>query len=300
MNNLAKRIWKFRFIYLLMLPGLIGYIIFNYIPMGGVILAFKDYYVADGILKSPWVGLKYFKLIFSMSDFYKVLWNTLIINIERLIFGFPAPIILAIMIYEVSSVKFKKTVQTLVYLPHFISWVVIAGIITALLSSSGVVNTAITKLGFQKINFLTNPSTFRPLIIVSGIWKTTGWGTIIYLAALAGINTEIYESAYIDGATKMQRIRYITLPLILPTVSVMLILNFGQMMYGGFDQIYNLYNSVVYDVGDVLDTYLYRVGLTQGRYEMATAVGLFTNLVNMILLVTVNKVSKTISGTGIY
>lgn len=300
MNNLAKRIWKFRFIYLLMLPGLIGYIIFNYIPMGGVILAFKDYYVADGILKSPWVGFKYFKLIFSMSDFYKVLWNTLIINIERLIFGFPAPIILAIMIYEVSSVKFKKTVQTLVYLPHFISWVVIAGIITALLSSSGVVNTAITKLGFQKINFLTNPSTFRPLIIVSGIWKTTGWSTIIYLAALAGINTEIYESAYIDGATKMQRIRYITLPLILPTVSVMLILNFGQMMYGGFDQIYNLYNSVVYDVGDVLDTYLYRVGLTQGRYEMATAVGLFTNLVNMILLVTVNKVSKMISGTGIY
>ena len=218
----------------------------------------------------------------------------------RLLFGFPVPIILALLLNEVSSAKYKRCIQTIIYLPHFISWVVISGILFALLSTDGMVNSFLGIFGVAKINFLTNTKAFRPLIIISDIWKEMGWGTIIYLAAITGISQDMYEAAEIDGANRFKRIIYITLPSILPTVSVLLIMKLGRLMTGGFDQVFNLYNEAVYEVGDIIDTYIYRTGLTQGRFSAATAVGLFLNIINMCMLLASDKISKAVGGSGLY
>ncbi len=295
-----KRMWNYRAIYVMALPAIVFYVIFHYFPMYGTLIAFKDYWVSKGIMGSPWVGLDHFNIIFSMPKFWQVFRNTLEINLLKLVFSFPVPIILALLLNEVRQIYFKRTVQTIIYLPHFISWVTIAGIVLILLSDKGMVNNLIVMFGGEKIKFLTSPALFRPLLVLTDIWKEAGWGTIIYLAAMAGISPELYEAAEVDGANRWKKILNITLPGLLPTISILLILRIGHMMTGGFDQIFNLYNPIVYDVGDIIDTYTYRIGLTEGRFSLAAAVGLFLNIINCILLFTVNRISRKISGTGLY
>lgn len=299
-SELRKRIMGYRMLYVMLLPAIVFLIIFSYIPMYGASIAFKDFWITKGILGSPWVGLEHFEKIFRTEKFWQVFRNTIEINLLRLVFGFPAPIILAILLNEVRQKFFKRSIQTIIYLPHFISWVTIAGIIFSILSTEGLVNNIIVAFGGTPINFLTNDGMFRPLLIISGIWKEIGWGTIIYMAALAGINPDLYEAATVDGANRFKQIIYITLPSLLPIISILLILNFGSMMNGGFDQVFNLYNTMVYESGDVIDTYVYRIGLTQGEYSVATAIGLLLNVINFTLLVLVNYTSKKLSGQGIY
>jgi ABC-type polysaccharide transport system, permease component len=299
-SELRKRIIGYRMLYVMLLPAIAFLLIFNYIPMYGATIAFKDFWITKGIMGSPWVGLEHFQKIFDTDKFWEVFRNTIEINLLRLVFGFPAPIILAILLNEVRQRFLKRSIQTIIYLPHFVSWVTIAGIIFSLLSTDGLVNKVVVAMGGEPINFLTNDHMFRPLLIVSGIWKEAGWGTIIYMAALAGVNPNLYEAAMVDGANRFKQALYITLPSLLPIISILLILNFGSMMTGGFDQVFNLYNTMVYKSGDVIDTYVYRIGLTQGEYSMATAIGLFLNVINFMLLMIVNYVSKRLSGQGIY
>jgi putative aldouronate transport system permease protein len=299
-NDVWRRILKYRMLYVMVLPSVAFLFIFHYIPIYGASIAFKDFWVTKGILGSPWVGFEHFEKLFRTDKFWQVFRNTIEINLLRLAFGFPAPIVLAILLNEVRNRLFKRSIQTIVYLPHFISWVTIAGIIFTLLSNEGLVNKAIIALGGDPVNFLTSNGMFRPLLVLSGIWKEVGWGTIIYLAALAGVNPDLYEAATVDGANRFKQILHITLPSLLPIISILLILNFGSMMNGGFDQVFNLYNTMVYESGDVIDTYVYRIGLTQGEYSVATAIGLFLNLINFVLLVIVNWTAKRIGGQGIY
>lgn len=299
-STVLKRMIKYKMLYVMLLPAIVFLLIFNYVPMYGAIIAFKDFWVTKGILGSQWVGLEHFSTLFKTDKFWQVFRNTIEINLLRLVFGFPAPIILALLLNEVRHKLFKRSVQTIVYLPHFISWVTIAGIIFSILSDGGLVNSIIVAFGGENISFLTSNSMFRPLLVISGIWKEVGWGTIIYMAALAGVNPDLYESATIDGANRFKQVIYITLPSMLPIISILLILNFGSMMNGGFDQVFNLYNPMVYESGDIIDTYVYRIGLTQGKYSVATAIGLFLNVINFILLIIVNHTSKRLSGQGIY
>lgn len=299
-QTLWQRVKEHREYYIMLLPALLFVLIFAYLPMYGIIVAFKDYYSTKGIWGSAWVGFDNFRQIFQLQKFWQVIRNTLEINVLRLVFDFPAPIILALMLNEVRCRWFQRVTQTVVYLPHFISWVVVSGIMFNILSSDGLLNSIITALGGEQVKFLSNSSTFRPLLVISQIWKEVGWGTIIYLAALSGISPEYYEAAMIDGAGRFKQIFYITLPFLAPTVSIMLILRMGQMMVGGFDQVFNLINPSVYDVGDVIDTYIYRIGLVDGRFSMASAVGLFLNVINCFLLLSVNKISQKIGGVGLY
>lgn len=295
-----SRVIEYRSVYLLMLPALIGFAVFAYGPLYGIQLAFKEYWVMEGIANSPWVGFDNFRTIFQLEKFWKVMGNTLIISSQKLIFGFPMPIILALLLNEVHNSKFKKGIQTVVYLPHFVSWVIMYGIIYALLGNSGFINSLFSALGLSKFNFLANPAAFRPLVFLSQIWKEAGWKSIIYLAALSGISPALYESATVDGANRWQKITKITIPSLAPTISTLLILDCGKLMTAGFDQILNLYNETVYSVGDIVQTYVYRIGITEGKYEMAIAVNLFLNVINLILLITVNKISKKTSGVGLY
>lgn len=300
-SAVLKKAWSYRELYIMLIPAVLCYAVFCYGPMYGITIAFKDYWSTKGILGSPWVGFANFEEIFSQGYFWKVFKNTLILNFGRLLFGFPTPIILALLLNELRSNTYKRVIQTIIYLPHFISWVIIAGIIFALFSNSGMINTIIENMGFSKINFLTSTNTFRPLVIISDVWKEMGWGTIIYLAAIAGISPELYEAAIVDGAGRWQRMLNITLPSILPTIAILLIMNVGGLVSGGgFDQIYNLYNEAVYDVGDVIDTYVFRVGLGNGEFEIGTAIGLFLNVMNIALVLITNTISKKVSGVGLY
>ncbi len=295
-----KKIWEYKELYIMLIPAILTYLVFSYGPMYGVVLAFKDYWASKGILGSPWVGFDNFRTIFGLAKFWDVFRNTFVINMYRLIFGFPAPLILALLINEVHSLKYKRIVQTVVYLPHFISWVVISGIIFALFSNDGMINNILVGLGVDKVNFLSNNDTFVPMVIISGIWKEIGWGTIVYLAAISGISPEFYEAAIVDGANRFKQTIYITIPCLVPTILVLLIMKLGGIMTGGFDQIFNMYNEAVYDSGDIIDTYVYRIGLSEGKFSLATAVGLFLNIINMFMLIAGNVISKKISGTGLY
>ncbi|OPA73371.1 protein lplB [Paenibacillus selenitireducens] len=299
-QDLLKRMNNYKMLYVMLLPAIVFLTIFNYIPMYGASIAFKDFSITKGILGSPWVGFDHFTKLFQTDKFWQVFRNTIEINLLRLVFGFPAPVILAILLNEIRNKYFKRSIQTIIYLPHFISWVTIAGIMFSLLSNDGLFNQIIALFGGESVNFLTSNFMFRPILIISGIWKEVGWGTIIFLAALSGINPDLYEAATVDGANRFKQIIYITLPGLLPIISILLILNFGSMMNGGFDQVFNLYNTMVYESGDVIDTYVYRIGLTQGKYSVATAIGLFLNIINFALLIIVNYASKKMSGQGIY
>lgn len=299
--NKWNRYKKNKYLFLLLAPVLIWYAVFHYGPMYGIQLAFKDFYVMKGIGESPWVGFKHFHYIFYMSpDFWKIIRNTLQISFYQILFGFPAPIILALLFNEVRLMFFKKVAQTISYLPHFLSWIVLGGIMITLLSpENGVVNYFVELLGFKPIYFLGNESWFRFTLIVSAIWKEVGWGMIIYLAALAGVDQQLYEAAVIDGANRWKQTLHITLPSILPVITILLILRVGGILDAGFDQIFTLYSPAVYDVADVLDTYVYRVGLQNAQFSLTTAVGLFKNVVALILVLSTNYIVKKMGQEGI-
>ena len=300
-KGLTKYLWKHKYMYLMLVPAIVYYVIFCYVPMYGASIAFKDFNPMQGIMKSPWVGFDVFEQLFGMSTFYSVFWNTIRISLIRLIFGFPFPIIVALMLNELRWNRVKRVIQTAIYIPNFISWVVLGGIMTSLLSmDSGIVNGIIKMLGFQPIGFLTDERYFVPTMVVSMIWKTFGWNTIIYLAAMTGIDPQLYEAATVDGANRWQRLLHITLPCIRSTIIVVLITRIGSLMQAGFEQIFVLYHPGVYGTADIIDTYVYRMGLQEGKFELASAVGLFKSVVNFILVVIANKTARMMGEEGIY
>lgn len=293
--------WKHKYLVLLFAPAILYYVIFHYVPIYGLLLAFKNYKFSLGIWGSEWVGLEHFKDLFSLGSFWEVFRNTIVISGYKLIYGFPAPIILALLLNEVRHALFKRAVQTISYLPHFLSWVVIAGLFTQFLSPSiGPINILLQSIGLQPIYFLADSNWFRTVLVSTEIWKDIGWGTIIYLAALTGINPELYEASKVDGASRFQNIYYITLPSMAPVITIMLIFAIGKMVNDDFDQIFNLYNPSVYNVGDVLSTYTYRRGLIQMEYSFATAVGLFKNVIAFVMIIATNAIAKKINNYGLW
>ncbi|MDI4645028.1 ABC transporter permease [Cohnella hashimotonis] len=288
--------------YLLILPGALFFLIYRYVPMLGIVIAFQDYSPFLGFSGSEWVGLQHFRDIFSSAEIGRVLWNTLSLSMLQILFAFPAPIILALLLNEMRSELFKRFIQSIVYLPHFLSWVVVVGVFTIFLRGDGIVNDILKQVfGMnQSIGFLTNPDFFRPLIVLQVIWKEIGWGTIIFLAALAGVNPEIYEAASVDGANRWRRMWHITLPALRATIVIMLILRLGSVLDSGFEQIFLMLNSFNRDIGDVLDTYVYTKGVRQSDYSFATAVGLFKGVVGLVLVLGSNYIAKRMGEEGVY
>ena len=294
----VRREWQ---LYLMLAPTVIWFILFLYKPMYGLQIAFKDYSVFRGIVDSPWVGFEHFQTLFGNDQFIRAIWNTLIISSLSLLFGFPIPILLALMFNEILNQTFKRTAQTIVYLPHFISTVIIAGIvITAFSPSSGIVNQFLVWLGMEPIYFLTKPEWFRPIFIGSGIWQEAGFGSIVFLAAMAGVNPSLYESAVVDGASRWQMMWKITIPCILPTILIMLIIRIGNLLEVGFELIILLYQPATYATADVISTFIYRQGLIGAQYDLAAAAGLFNAVVAFILVMTANTISKHYSRTSLW
>lgn len=295
LSKKKSHVRQFLPIYLMLIPVMAWFIVFKIMPIYGVQLAFKDYNIIKGVWDSPWVGLKHFKTLFSNYYFTRLLVNTLTISLLRLATSIPAAIIFALLLNEIRSMKLKRVTQTISYLPHFISWVVAGGMFTLLLSPQyGAINAVIQFFGGKPIYFLGDPNYFVGTVIVTGIWKTIGWDSIIYLAALSGINPELYESAAMDGANRFQRAWYISLPSLMPTIVMLTTLALAGVLSGGFDQIYNMYNEAVYSVGDIIDTYVFRQGFEKADYAFSTAVGLFKSVVAFILVMTANWFSKKV------
>lgn len=303
-----REVWRLlkrdRFYYLLAALPLSYFLVFHYLPMFGIIIAFKNYdpYMGiQGILTEPWVGFTHFRNFFKSIYFVNVMRNTLTISFLKLIFGFPAPIILALLINEVRHLFFKRTVQTISYLPHFFSMVVVAGMVRSVLTvQGGLLNQLVAAFGGQPRAFLTDPNLFRPILVVTDIWQGMGWGSILYLAAMTSISPELYEAAMIDGANKLQQIWYITLPGISFVIAITLIFRIGGLLNAGFEQILLLYSPAVYQVADIIDTYVYRSGLLGRQYSYAAAVGLFKSITAMILLIIANRVAKWVGQPGIW
>lgn len=288
-------------LYLFILPGLVLVILFNYIPMAGLQLAFKEWDFSGGIWGSPWVGLDNFKEFVASYDFWKVVANTFSLTLLRFVFTFPAPIVLALMINEISNQRFKRIIQTISYLPHFISWIVVIGFLDALLSvQGGVVNSLLKIIGKEEIMFMASIPWFKPIVIISGIWKDVGWGTILYLAAIAGINPELYEAGSIDGAGKFAKMRHITLPGMVPIISIVLVLSIPSLLRAGVDQIYPMINPVNIEVAEVIDTYVLRLGIGQAQFSVTTAIGLIMSILSTCLLIICNTISKRMGGEGIW
>lgn len=287
-----KQSWQ---LYVIFALPLLYFLVFRYGAMGWLTLAFKDYNAVEGLWGSEWVGFKHFIDFFRMPDFWKLLRNTLLISLYSLIFSFPVPILLALMINEVGNKFFKKTVQSITYLPHFFSTVIICGMLVDFLTTDGMINRIITAFGGEPISFLTDPKWFRTIYIASGIWQGAGWGSIMYLAALNSVDTQLYESAVIDGANKIQQARYISLPAILPIISVQLLMNIGSMLSVGYEKIILLYNGATYETADVISTYVYRRGLQGADYGYGTAVSLFQSVVSLILVIVANRFANKVS-----
>lgn len=278
---------------IMFIPVLIFYAVFKYLPMGGLVIAFKDYNFADGVFGSPWVGLKNFHMLFAGTNTVNIIRNTFVLSILRIIFGFPAPIILAILLNEVRKSWFKKSIQTIVYMPHFFSWVIVGGIVTNIFSQeSGIINQFVKMIYGEPYPFMYKPLSWIIIFIGSGIWKGAGFGTIIYLAAMTGIDPSLYEATAIDGANKWKQIWHITLPGIKPTIITLFILSTGSVMEVGFDQVYMLQNSVVNNVADVISTYMYRVGLQGAQFSITTAMGMFESLVGLVLVLCSNWIAR--------
>ena len=297
-----KSYWqRYRWIYLFLVPGIVYFAVFHYAPMYGIIMAFQDFRPVAGIAGSEFVGLENFRLLFQSENFLNVFRNSLWISILRLVWGFPIPIAIAVILNEIRQKRFTKASQTILYMPHFISWVVLSGIIINMLSpAEGVVNQIIKALGGEPIAFLQSERWFRTVLVVSDIWKEAGWGAIVYIAAISGIDAEMFEAAKVDGVTVWQKIRYIILPSIAPTITVLFILRLGSILKNGFEQVFMLYNPMVYEVADVFETYTYRIGLQQGQFGFATAVGLFQSVVGLILVLVTNKLSAKFGEGGIW
>jgi len=300
LRRLGKSIWQHRAIYTLLIPGVIWYIIFAYMPLGGLSLAFKKYKANLGIWGSPWIGFENYRYVFRDPAFWQSIWKTLYINVGRMIFQFPAPIIMALLLNEFRMNRYKRVLQTVFTFPHFLSWVVVASVVNNALSMNGLVNNLIKATGGEAFSFLGNKQIFVPLLYFTDVWKYAGYGSIIYLAAISGIEQEQYEAADIDGASRWQKLTRITLPSIRPTIVIMLIMTCGNMMGFGFDQIFNMSNAVVKNSVEVLDMYIYRITFESvSDFSFSTAVSLFRSITNCLFLLTANFLSKKLGGGGL-
>lgn len=300
-NTIVRDLRRNYSIYILLVPIILFYLVFMYKPMYGLIIAFKDYSPAKGILGSDWVGFRFFKDFFTNPYFWRLIKNTLTISINSIIFSFPAPILLALLMNELKGKVFPRTVQLIAYLPHFISTVVICGLIEKFTAENGFIVQMMSMLfGFEPTTLLNYPQYFVPTYIISGIWQGAGWGSIVYLAALTGIDQSLYEAAAVDGAGRLRQTWHITLPGILPTIITMLILQLGKVMSVGYEKIILLYRPITYETADVISTYSYRLGLLEGNWSFSTAVGLFNSVVNFILVIASNRLSKKVTGLGLW
>lgn len=299
MKNVKKRMKREWQMHLMLLPGIILIFIFSYIPLYGLVIAFEDYNPGRGFA-SPWVGLKQFEFLFSQPNFVRTIWNSLYIAVFKILGGILTSVVFALLLNELGNKILKRIFQTLIYIPNFLSWVILAGILTDLLDVDGLVNQALQAFGMNPVNFLGSPSIFPWTMILSDIWKGFGFGTVVYLAALTAIDPELYEAARIDGAGRLSQTRFVTLPMLAPTIVLMLVLALGGVMNAGFDQIFNLYAPVVYKTGDIIDTYVYRLGITQAQYSVGTAVGLFKSVISLVLVVASYKLADKLANYRIF
>lgn len=292
-----SRTWP---LHLMLLPAAIVTLIFAYVPMGGLVMAFQDFKPYDGIFGSKFIGLEHFRFMFEYPDSKEVIINTLIISGLKIVFGLIVPFVFAILLNEIRKMFFKRVVQTLVYLPHFISWVILGAILTDMLGSKGIVNTTLNALGVETIPWLADGDWFRFTVVVSDIWQNFGFNTIVFLAALAGVNPALYEAAEVDGANRWKQTIHITVPAMIPIAVVVGTLSLGNILNGGFDQIFNLYNSLVYDKGDIIDTFVYRTAILNGQYSFGTAVGMFKSVIGLILIVIAYRLAYKFAGYRIF
>lgn len=301
LSRYGREIWQARYIYLLLVPGIVYFALFHYGPMGGLILAFKKYNARLGIWGSEWVGLKNFERIFATPAAISAIQNTFIINISRLIFQFPMSILLALLLNEMRGRRLKRIYQTVYTFPHFLSWIIVSSILMDFMSNGGAVNTILASLGMQRVNFLSDKALFRPLLYVTHNWKEMGWGSIIYMAAIAGIDPTLYEAATVDGASRLRQTFHVTLPGIKETIVTLFILEVGRTMNAGFEQIFYMQNAAVKSVSEILDTYVYTITFqSTPAYGFSTAVGMFKAVINLVMLVAANRVVKAINGSGMF
>lgn len=299
-SHTMKKIWRYKWLYLMLLPVMAYYIVFKYIPMYGITIAFKDYNMFKGVFDSPWVGTEIFAKIFKSKNFWLSIRNTLTLNLTTLAVEFPLTIIVALMLNEIRKIRFKKITQSILYLPHFVSWVVVAGIATNLFTmQGGTINNILNGIGISSVPFLSNNNWWIFTYVICNVWKNIGWGTIIYLAALTGVDESLYEAAYLDGASKFKRLIYITLPCIKPVIVIMLILSLSRMMSIGLDAPLLLGNKKVIGVSEVISTYVYRLGIESAKYSESTAIGLFQSITNIIVLFVADRFAKLIGEEGI-
>ena len=300
-KKLLHTMWRQRWLYFLMLPTLIYFVIFKYGPLWNAQIAFKDFKPLLGVTGSPWVGFKHFETFINSFYFTELMTNTIIFSVAKLVLGLPLAVICAIALHEIWFGRFRTFVQTMIYLPHFLSWVIMFGVMLVILSpGNGLLNAIIQRFGGDPIPFLTSPDHFRWVVILSDIWKETGWSTILYLAALLAISPDLYEAAAVDGATPLQRIWYISLPGILPVIVLVTLLRMGHILEAGFNQIFVLYSVPVYSVGDIIDTWVYRQGVLQFQFSLATAVGFFKGVIGLVLILVANRVAKRLAQQSLY
>ncbi|NGM81873.1 sugar ABC transporter permease [Paenibacillus sp. 7124] len=300
-KSLLSYMWKSRALYVIALPGILYFIIFKYVPLAGSVIAFQNYNIFKGFTGSEWVGLEHFRAMFQYQDFGRILSNTILLGLYDLIFAFPAPIVLALLLNEIRLVFYKRFLQTVVYMPHFLSWVIVSGIALGILSpGTGIVNQVIKAFGFEPVYFLGENSYIRTILIGSGIWRDSGYGTIIYLAALAGINPDLYEAAEVDGAGRWKQTMAITLPSLIPTIMILFLLHIGRFLDLGFERVWVFLNALNTGNGEILDTYIYKAGLLSQQYSYTTAVGLFKSVVGLMLVFIGNILSKKTTGESLY
>ena len=291
-SRLRKDIMMNKYVYMMALPVIAFYLIFHYVPMGGLMIAFQDFNAFKGMFASPWVGLKHFNDFLTSPYAFRVIKNTLLINVYQILFGFPAPIVLALLINEIRSHAFKRSIQTVSYMPHFISLVVICGMLVDFTASNGVINDIIALFGGERANLLMQKDLYRPIYILSGIWQEVGWGSIIYLATLSSVDPHLYEAASIDGAGRFKKLLHVTIPSLIPTIVILLIMRLGHIMSEGFEKVILIYNPLTYETADVISSYVYRRGLQEANYSFGAAVGLFNSTINFIILVAANALSR--------
>ncbi|WP_114855790.1 sugar ABC transporter permease [Brachybacterium sp. YJGR34] len=300
-RSLGATLWRYRTLYLMAIPGMLYFLVFKYVPMGGLIISFQDYKPFLGIMNSPWVGFEHFVRLFTEDTFTMLLRNTLILSILLMVISFPVPIVLALLLNELRSKWFQRSVQTIIYIPHFMSWVIVVSIFYVMLTiDGGAINNVIQQLGFEPVSFLTDPEWLRPMYVFQHIWRTAGWGTIVYLAALTAVDMHLYEAAEIDGANRWRQTWHITLPAIRATIIVLFILSIGDFLELGFEHMFLLLNSMNREVGEIFDTFVYTAGIQNGQLSFATAVGLFKGLVGLILVVFANSLAKRFGEEGVY
>ncbi|MBB6635974.1 ABC transporter permease [Cohnella thailandensis] len=299
--GLRSKMWRYRWLYLFMIPGILYYLIYHYVPMFGLVVAFQDYNLMQGVTGSPWVGWDNFKAVFESPDFPQLMKNTVILSLYRLVFGMLPDLVLALMLNEIRVRWFKKTIQTLTYGPHFLSWIIVYGIMFSFFApGSGLVTTFFRDMGWGNVDVLTNSDLFRPMLVMTDIWKSTGYGAIIYLATLASINNEQYEAAAIDGAGRWRQLWHVTLPGVRDVFMLLVILRLGSILDAGFEQVYIFLNVRVYDVGDILDTWIFRRGIEEMNYSVPAAVGVFKSVIGFALVLGANRLAKRFGGSGIW